>query len=105
MRDLLGLEVDASTLLPADDASHGFDNITVGELSPTLLDRYLAAARKISRLAVGVPVKSPGGDVRVAATGASQNGVMRVSALEAALKANWSAAALDNVKVSADGFG
>src|ERR1700760_508584 len=48
--------------------------------------------------------KSPGGDVRVAATGASQNGVMRVSAVESALKANWSAGALDNVKVPADGM-
>src|SRR6195952_5459189 len=44
------------------------------------------------------------GDVRVAATGASQNGVMRVPAIEAALKANWSAAALDSVKISADGL-
>ena len=48
--------------------------------------------------------KTPGGDVRVAATGASQSGVMRVAAIEAALKANWSAGALDSVKVSADGL-
>jgi carbon-monoxide dehydrogenase medium subunit len=48
--------------------------------------------------------KTPGGDVRVAATGASQNGVMRVPAIEAALKANWSASALDGVKISADGL-
>src|SRR5471032_624347 len=48
--------------------------------------------------------KSRTGDVRVAATGASQNGVMRVPAIEAALKANFSAAALDNVTVSADGM-
>ena len=48
--------------------------------------------------------RTPSGDVRVAATGASQNGVMRVSAIEAALKSNWSADALDNVKVSADGL-
>jgi carbon-monoxide dehydrogenase medium subunit len=44
------------------------------------------------------------GDVRVAATGASQNGVMRVPAIEAALKANFSAAALDNVTISTDGM-
>ena len=44
------------------------------------------------------------GDVRVAATGASQNGVMRVPALEAALKANWSPDALDSVTVSVDGM-
>src|ERR1700710_858037 len=49
-------------------------------------------------------VKTRAGDVRVAATGASQNGVMRVSAIEAALKANWSAGALDNVKISEDGL-
>ena len=48
--------------------------------------------------------KTKAGDVRVAATGASQNGVMRVSAIEAALKANWSAGAIDSVKISADGL-
>src|SRR6202048_3562970 len=48
--------------------------------------------------------KAPAGDVRVAATGASQDGVMRVPAIEAALKANWSAGALDGVKISADGL-
>ena len=61
IRDLLALEIDATDLLPADDSSHGFDNITVGDLSPTLLNRYLTAAQKISRLAVGAPRKSPGG--------------------------------------------
>jgi carbon-monoxide dehydrogenase medium subunit len=49
-------------------------------------------------------VKTKAGDVRVAATGASQNGVMRVPAIEAALKANWSAAALDSVAISAGGL-
>jgi carbon-monoxide dehydrogenase medium subunit len=48
--------------------------------------------------------KTKSGDVRVAATGASQNGVMRVPAAEAALKANWSAGALDSLTVSADGM-
>jgi carbon-monoxide dehydrogenase medium subunit len=48
--------------------------------------------------------KTPAGDVRVAATGASQNGVMRVPAIEAALKANWSASAIDGVTISADGL-
>jgi len=61
IRDLLALEVDVSALLPKDQSSHGFDNITVGDLSPTLLDRYLSAARKVSRLAVGSPVRSPTG--------------------------------------------
>jgi aerobic carbon-monoxide dehydrogenase medium subunit len=48
--------------------------------------------------------KTRAGDIRVAATGASQNGVMRVATIEQALKANWSASALDSVKVSADGL-
>jgi aerobic carbon-monoxide dehydrogenase medium subunit len=49
-------------------------------------------------------VRTKAGDVRVAATGASQNGVMRVDAIETALKANWSASALDGIKISADGL-
>ncbi|MBR1215689.1 xanthine dehydrogenase family protein subunit M [Bradyrhizobium sp. JYMT SZCCT0180] len=48
--------------------------------------------------------RTPAGDVRVAATGASQNGVMRVPVIEAALKANWSAGALDSIKVSDSGM-
>lgn len=48
--------------------------------------------------------KTKTGDVRVAATGASQDGVMRVDAIEQALKANWSAAALDGLSISADGL-
>ncbi len=48
--------------------------------------------------------KTKSGEVRVAATGASQNGVMRVPAIEAALKANWSPSAIDAVKISADGL-
>ena len=42
--------------------------------------------------------------VRAAATGASQNGVMRVGGIEAALKANWAASALDNVSIPASGL-
>jgi carbon-monoxide dehydrogenase medium subunit len=49
-------------------------------------------------------VKTKAGEVRVAATGASQNGVIRVPAIEAALSANWSSQALDGVKISADGL-
>jgi carbon-monoxide dehydrogenase medium subunit len=48
--------------------------------------------------------KTKSDDVRVAVTGASQSGVMRVPAMEAALKVNWSAAALDSVAISADGL-
>jgi mono/diheme cytochrome c family protein len=62
IRDLLGLQIDASSLLPADESSQGFDNITVTGLSPVLLSRYLAAAQKISRLALGRVEQSPGGE-------------------------------------------
>ena len=62
IRDLLALDIDVSSLLPSDDSSHGFDNVTVGELSPTLLERYLSAAQKISRLAIGGAARAPGGD-------------------------------------------
>jgi carbon-monoxide dehydrogenase medium subunit len=48
--------------------------------------------------------RTKSGDVRVAATGASQSGVIRVGAIEQALKANWSAAALDGVRISAAGL-
>ena len=62
IRDLLRLEVDVASLLPADESSHGFDNVTVADLSPTLLNRYISAAQKISRLAVGAASQEPGGE-------------------------------------------
>ena len=49
-------------------------------------------------------VKTKAGDVRVAATGASQSGVMRVAPIEQALKANWAASALDSVTIPASGL-
>jgi hypothetical protein len=68
IRDLLDVRIDAAALLPKDEASHGFDNVTVGTLSPALLDRYITAAQKISALAIGAPRKKPGGDsYRIAA--------------------------------------
>jgi len=54
IRDLLSLDIDASTLLPADDSSEGFDNIADAlGVSPALVERYTSAATKISRWAVG----------------------------------------------------
>src|SRR5688572_12752615 len=54
VRDLLDLQVDVTDLLPADDESNGFDNIAgVLRVSPSLLEQYLSAARRISSLAVG----------------------------------------------------
>ncbi|MDA1092088.1 MAG: DUF1592 domain-containing protein [Acidobacteria bacterium] len=63
IRDLLALDVDVASLLPQDDASFGFDNVGVVELSPTLMERYLSAAQKISRLAVGSMAIVPGSRV------------------------------------------
>ena len=62
IRDLVGVEIDAAAFLPKDEESHGFDNVTVGTLSPALLDRYISAAQKISRLAVGTLSKKQGGE-------------------------------------------
>ncbi len=68
IRDLLAIDFDAAALLPRDESSHGFDNITVGELSPTLLNRYVSAAQKVARLAVGRTGRAVGGDtIRVPA--------------------------------------
>ena len=54
VRDLLGIEVDVAALLPGDDVSYGFDNIAgVQKMSPTLMERYLSAAQKVSRQALG----------------------------------------------------
>lgn len=62
IRDLLGFDVDVSTLLPPDDSSYGFDNVAEAlGTSPALLQAYLAAARKISAVAVGDPHIGAGG--------------------------------------------
>ena len=54
VRDVLGIAVDVEELLPADSASYGFDNIAgVLRVSESLMERYLTAARRISRAAVG----------------------------------------------------
>ena len=60
IRDLLALEIDGETLLPGDNSLQGFDNIAeVLTMSPGLLERYLLAAKKISRLALGDPAIRP----------------------------------------------
>ena len=61
VRDLLALDVDVRALLPADDIDeHGFDNMAdVLTVSPVLMERYLSAARKIARLAVGEAALGP----------------------------------------------
>ncbi len=63
IRDLLSLDVDATTWLPTDEVSYGFDNIAgVLKLSPLLTERYLNAAQKVARLALGTPAPA-GGDL------------------------------------------
>ena len=63
IRDILSLEIDAGALLPADEVSYGFDNIAgVLKLSPLLTERYLNAAQKVARLALGTPAP-PSGDL------------------------------------------
>jgi hypothetical protein len=63
VRDLLGLQLDVTALLPRDDVAFGFDNVNTGGLSPTLMERYLATAQKVSRLAVGSQLPAPGSRV------------------------------------------
>ena len=58
IRDLLAIDIDATLFLPKDEISHGFDNMTVGELSPTLLEGFVAAAKRISAQAVGRPAEA-----------------------------------------------
>ena len=60
IRDLLALEIDERALLPPDESGYGFDNVAdVLSVSPVLLDRYMAAAGKIGRLALGDAVIRP----------------------------------------------
>ena len=60
VRDLLAVEIDTASLLPADDAGHGFDNIAdVLSVSPLRIEKYISAAAKISRIAVGDPATRP----------------------------------------------
>jgi hypothetical protein len=75
VRDLLDLDLDVAALLPPDDASYGFDNIAgVLKLSPTLMERYLNAAQKISRAAVGTPPPFPAVDAFRVGDDVSQEG-------------------------------
>jgi cytochrome c5 len=54
VRDLLALQIDGAEFLPVDNVAEGFDNIAeVLAVSPMLMDQYMAAAARVSRLAVG----------------------------------------------------
>lgn len=60
VRDLLALDVDFSRELPQDNSGYGFDNIAdVLSVSPTLMDRYVAVAGKVARLATGLTSRRP----------------------------------------------
>ena len=73
IRDLLDLQLDVSTLLPADDSARGFDNVAGSlTISPTLLEAYTNAATRIARTAVGF-WKSPTAAAYIAPTDSSQN--------------------------------
>ena len=67
IRDLLGMAVDVTALLPKDESSHGFDNVTVDSLSATLVSRYVLAAEKIAAAAVGASGEQAGVTIRVPA--------------------------------------
>ena len=73
IRDLLDLQIDATTLLPPDDSARGFDNVAGSlTISPTLLEAYTTAATRISRMAVGF-WKSPTAAAYIAPPDSSQN--------------------------------
>ena len=75
VRDLLAVEIDAGDFLPADDSSFGFDNMGgVLKMSQALMERYLAAARTIARLAVGGPPPAVSADTYEAAQDLPQHG-------------------------------
>jgi mono/diheme cytochrome c family protein len=75
IRDLLALDVDVSAMLPVDASSYGFDNIgDVLGVSPILLERYLAASRRVSRLAVGAPALPPATETYRVASDLTQDG-------------------------------
>jgi cytochrome c553 len=74
IRDLLDLQVDAESLLLPDDAAFGFDNIgDLLDVSPSLLERYLTAADRVSALAVGDPGTPAGSQTYSARGDQSQN--------------------------------
>jgi len=73
VRDLLALDIDAASLLPTDDSKHGFDNVNVGGLSPTLLDATCRPRRKSAGSLSGAPCVSPGENTVVLPVDLTQN--------------------------------
>ena len=83
IRDLIDLEVDSASLLPADDAGYGFDNIgDVLSISPLLMEKYLAAAEQVAQVVILTP-ETGGRQVRLeketlAAAGGTDFGTARL---------------------------
>jgi mono/diheme cytochrome c family protein len=74
IRDLLALDVNVNTLLPADGSSQGFDNLAEAlAVSPSLIQGYVSAAMKISRLAVGDRTMAPSQTTFVPPAGLAQD--------------------------------
>ncbi len=72
VRDLLNVDVDATTLLPRDDSRDGYDNIaSVLSVSPTFIEQYVAAARTVAQLALGDAQAGPGSTTYVSEGSAS----------------------------------
>ena len=79
VRDLLALDIDTASLLPADDAE-GFDNMaSLLSISPALMERYMSTARRVSRLAVGLPPSGPLTDTYTVADLALQDDPNQIS--------------------------
>jgi len=73
IRDIIGLNIDAAAFLPPDDMSNGYDNMSdVLTISPSLLEGYVRAAGKISRLAIGDPTSAPAVETYVVPQSISQ---------------------------------
>ena len=73
IRNLFGLEIDTTSLLPPDDMSQGYDNMSdVLTVSPTLLESYLTAAGRIARMTVGDPDATPSVDTHIVPQAFSQ---------------------------------
>jgi mono/diheme cytochrome c family protein len=74
VRDLLGVTIDATDLLPSDGGEFGFDNVaTALKTSPLMLERYVAAGLQVAGLAVGDATAEPGTATYTISTVVSQN--------------------------------
>jgi len=74
VREVLALDIDVASLLPGDSASYGFDNMAGAlKISESLMERYLSAARKISRAAIGSATPGPAAQTYLVSPALLQN--------------------------------